>query len=202
MKKILLTALVLIATALVSYGQSKAYKDAKKIIDTYEQSVNDAKSCDELDNATINLFVQLMGLIDVEYSESEEMTEKEDHLIEEQIDRIDKKINSKKQQFDCPTEEDEEGSQELIPTTTQEWDDLINRYENVTKNLEGLKTVDFDNMDNLNQLMKVLNEAEPVVTRIESASTDNITVKQSERLEAINDRFIKAAKRLGLDNFD
>ncbi len=202
MKKILLTALVLIATALVSYGQSKAYKDAKKIIDTYEQSVNDAKSCDELDNATINLFVQLMGLIDVEYSESEEMTEKEDHLIEEQIDRIDKKINSKKQQFDCPTEEDEEGSQELIPTTTQEWDDLINRYENVTKKLEGLKTVDFDNMDNLNQLMKVLNEAEPVVTRIESASTDNITVKQSERLEAINDRFIKAAKRLGLDNFD
>ena len=202
MKKILLTALVLIATALVSYGQSKAYKDAKKIIDTYEQSVNDAKSCDELDNATINLFVQLMGLIDVEYSESEEMTEKEDHLIEEQIDRIDKKINSKKQQFDCPTEEDEEGSQELIPTTTQEWDDLINRYENVTKKLEGLKTVDFDNMDNLNQLMEVLNEAEPVVTRIESASTDNITVKQSERLEAINDRFIKAAKRLGLDNFD
>ena len=102
MKKILLTALVLIATALVSYGQSKAYKDAKKIIDTYEQSVNDAKSCDELDNATINLFVQLMGLIDVEYSESEEMTEKEDHLIEEQIDRIDKKINSKKQQFREP----------------------------------------------------------------------------------------------------
>lgn len=205
MKKIMLTALLFIATALASYAQlsqSKAYKDAKKIIDTYEQNVNNAKSCDELDNASISFFGQLMGLIEVEYSESEEMTEKEGHLIEEQIDRIDKKINSMKQQFDCPTEEYEEETQELIPTTTQEWDDLINRYETVTKKLEGIKSVDYDNEDDLNKLMEVLNEAEPVVTRIESASADKITDKQSERLEAINDRFVKAAKRLGLDNLD
>lgn len=202
MKKILLTALVLIATSLVSYAQySKAYNDAKKITDAYEQSVNNAKSCEELDNASINFFIQLMGLVEVEYDESEDMTEKENELFEEQIDRITNKVESMKQQFDCPIEEEEE-EVELIPTTTQEWDELINSYENVTKKLESFKSVDYDNDDDLNKLMEVLTEAEPIVTRIDNADTENITKKQSERLDAINDRFVKAAKRLGFAEED
>ena len=201
MKKILLTALVLIATSLVSYAQySKAYNDAKKITDAYEQSVNNAKSCEELDDASINFFIQLLGLVEVEYDESEEMTEKENELLEEQIDRITNKVESMKQQFDCPIEEEEEV--ELIPTTTQEWDELINSYENVTKKLESFKSVDYDNDDDLNKLMEVLTEAEPIVTRIDNADTENITKKQSERLDAINDRFVKAAYRLGFAEED
>ncbi len=201
MKKIMLTALVLIATSLVSYAQySKAYNDAKKITDAYEQSVNNAKSCEELDNASINFFIQLMGLVEVEYDESEEMTEKENELLEEQIDRITNKVESMKQQFDCPIEEEEEV--ELIPTTTQEWDELINSYENVTKKLECFNSVDYDNDDDLNKLMEVLTEAEPIVTRIDNADTENITKKQSERLDAINDRFVKAAIRLGFADED
>lgn len=202
MKKILLTALVLIATSLVSYAQySKAYNDAKKITDAYEQSVNNAKSCEELDDASINFFIQLLGLVEVEYDESEEMTEKENELLEEQIDRITNKVESMKQQFDCPIEEEEE-EVELIPTTTQEWDELINSYENVTKKLESFKSVDYDNDDDLNKLMEVLTEAEPIVTRIDNADTENITKKQSERLDAINDRFVKAAYRLGFAEED
>lgn len=202
MKKILLTALVLIATSLVSYAQySKAYNDAKKITDAYEQSVNNAKSCEELDNASINFFIQLMGLVEVEYDESEEMTEKENELLEEQIDRITNKVESMKQQFDCPIEEEEE-EVELIPTTTQEWDELINSYDIVTKKLESFKSVDYDNDDELNKLLEVLTEAEPIVTRIDNADTENITKKQSERLDAINDRFVKAAKRLGFAEED
>jgi hypothetical protein len=202
MKKILLTALVLIATSLVSYAQySKAYNDAKKITDAYEQSVNNAKSCEELDNASINFFIQLLGLVEVEYDESEEMTEKENELLEEQIDRITNKVESMKQQFDCPIEEEEE-EVELIPTTTQEWDELINSYDIVTKKLESFKSVDYDNDDELNKLLEVLTEAEPIVTRIDNADTENITKKQSERLDAINDRFVKAAKRLGFAEED
>lgn len=201
MKKIMLTALVLIATSLVSYAQySKAYNDAKKITDAYEQSVNNAKSCEELDNASINFFIQLMGLVEVEYDESEEMTEKENELLEEQIDRITNKVESMKQQFDCPIEEEEEV--ELIPTTTQEWDELINSYENVTKKLECFNSVDYDNDDDLNKLMEVLTEAEPIVTRIDNAETENMTEKQSKRLDAINDRFLNAAKRLGFADED
>ena len=197
----MLTALVLIATSLVSYAQySKAYNDAKKITDAYEQSVNNAKSCEELDNASINFFIQLMGLVEVEYDESEEMTEKENELLEEQIDRITNKVESMKQQFDCPIEEEEEV--ELIPTTTQEWDELINSYENVTKKLESFKSVDYDNDDDLNKLMEVLTEAEPIVTRIDNAETENMTEKQSKRLDAINDRFLNAAKRLGFADED
>lgn len=202
MKKILLTALVLIATSLVSYAQySKAYNDAKKITDAYEQNVNNAKSCEELDNASINFFIQLMGLVEVEYTESEEMTEKENELLEEQIDRITNKVESMKQQFDCPIEEEEE-EVELIPTTTQEWDELINSYDIVTKKLEGFKSVDYDNDDDLNKLLELLTEAEPIVTRIDNADTENITKKQSERLDAINDRFVKAAYRLGFAEED
>ena len=201
MKKIMLTALVLIATSLVSYAQySKAYNDAKKITDAYEQSVNNAKSCEELDDASINFFIQLMGLVEVEYDESEEMTEKENELLEEQIDRITNKVESMKQQFDCPIEEEEEV--ELIPTTTQEWDELINSYENVTKKLECFNSVDYDNDDDLNKLMEVLTEAEPIVTRIDNAETENMTEKQSKRLDAINDRFLNAAKRLGFADED
>ena len=201
MKKIMLTALVLIATSLVSYAQySKAYNDAKKITDAYEQSVNNAKSCEELDDASINFFIQLMGLVEVEYTESEEMTEKENELLEEQIDRITNKVESMKQQFDCPIEEEEEV--ELIPTTTQEWDELINSYENVTKKLESFNSVDYDNDDDLNKLMEVLTEAEPIVTRIDNAETENMTEKQSKRLDAINDRFLNAAKRLGFADED
>lgn len=197
----MLTALVLIATSLVSYAQySKAYNDAKKITDAYEQSVNNAKSCEELDNASINFFIQLMGLVEVEYDESEEMTEKENELLEEQIDRITNKVESMKQQFDCPIEEEEEV--ELIPTTTQEWDELINSYENVTKKLECFNSVDYDNDDDLNKLMEVLTEAEPIVTRIDNAETENMTEKQSKRLDAINDRFLNAAKRLGFADED
>ena len=197
----MLTALVLIATSLVSYAQySKAYNDAKKITDAYEQSVNNAKSCEELDNASINFFIQLLGLVEMEYTESEEMTEKENELLEEQIDRITNKVESMKQQFDCPIEEEEEV--ELIPTTTQEWDELINSYENVTKKLESFKSVDYDNDDDLNKLMEVLTEAEPIVTRIDNAETENMTEKQSKRLDAINDRFLNAAKRLGFADED
>lgn len=202
MKKILLIALVLIATSLVSYAQySKAYNDAKKITDAYEQSVNNAKSCEELDDASINFFIQLLGLVEVEYDESEEMTEKENELLEEQIDRITNKVESMKQQFDCPIEEEEE-EVELIPTTTQEWDELINSYDIVTKKLESFKSVDYDNDDELNKLLEVLTEAEPIVTRIDNADTENITKKQSERLDAINDRFVKAAYRLGFAEED
>lgn len=202
MKKIILTALVLIAASLVSYAQySKAYNDLKKIADTYEQNVNNAKSCEELDNASISFFIQVMGLVEVEYDESEDMTEKEDELFEEQIDRITNKVDSMKQQFDCPIEEEEE-EVELIPTSTQEWDELINSYEAVTKKFEAVKSVDYENDDDLNKLMELLTEAEPIVTRIDNADTENITKKQSERLDAINDRFVKAAKRLGFADED
>lgn len=193
---------MLIAMSLVSYAQySKAYKDLKNITDAYEQSVNNAKSCEELDNASINFFIQVMGLVEVEYKESEEMTEKENELFEEQIDRITNKVESMKQQFDCPIEEEEE-EVELIPTSTQEWDELINSYDIVTKKLESFKSVDYDNDDELNKLLEVLTEAEPIVTRIDNADTENITKKQSERLDAINDRFVKAAKRLGFAEED
>ena len=201
----MLTAIVLVATVMFSFGQSKAYLDAKKIIDAYEQNINKASSCEELENASLDFFIQLLGLIDVEYSASEEMTEKEEELINDQTDRISNKIESLQKQWGCQTEENEEEAEEtkeLIPTSAKEWDELINSFDAVTKKLEGFKVIDFDNETELNKLLEVLTEAEPIVTRIDNADTSNLTDKQSKRLEAINDRFLNAAKTIGLIDED
>ena len=201
MKKIMLTAVALIATVMFTFGQSKEYLDAKKIIDAYEQDVNKATSCEELENASLNFFIQLLGLIDVEYTANEEMTEKEEKLINNQTDRIGAKLESLQKQWNCQTEEDDNNVEEvkvLTPTSTKEWDELLNSYDAVTKKLEKLKTIDLGNETDLNKLLEVLTEAEPIVTRIDNADTSNLTDNQSKRLDAIHDRFYDAAKAIGL----
>lgn len=205
MKKIMLTAVALIAMVTFTFGQSKEYLDAKKIIDAYEQNVNKATSCEELENASLDFFIQLLGLIDVEYTESEEMTEKEEKLINEQTDRISAKLESLQKQWNCQTEEDEEDAEEekeLIPTSTKEWDEILDSYDAVTKKVEKLKNIDLEDEADLSKLLEVLTEAEPIVTRIDSADTSNMTEKQSKRLDAINDRFYNAAKAIGLIDED
>ena len=94
MKKIMLTAIALIATVMFTFGQSKEYLDTKKIFDEYEQNVNKASSCEELEDATLDIFIQLLDLIDVEYTANEKMTEKEDQLLNDQTERINNKIES------------------------------------------------------------------------------------------------------------
>ena len=86
----------------------------------------------------------------------------------------------------------------MIPTSTKEWDELLNSYDAVTKKVEGFKFIDFENETDLNKLLEVLTEVEPIVTRIDNADTSTLTDKQSERLDAINDRFMHAAKAIGL----
>lgn len=201
MKKIMLTAIALIATVMFTFGQSKEYLDTKKIFDEYEQNVNKASSCEELEDATLDIFIQLLDLIDVEYTANEKMTEKEDQLLNDQAERINNKIESLQKQWGCQTEEDNEEVdevKELIPTSTKEWDELLNSYDAVTKKVEGFKFIDFENETDLNKLLEVLTEVEPIVTRIDNADTSTLTDKQSERLDAINDRFMHAAKAIGL----
>lgn len=205
MKKIMLTAVALIAMVTFTFGQSKEYLDAKKIIDAYEQNVNKATSCEELENASLDFFIQLLGLMDMEYTASEEITEKENNMIVDQTNRIEAKYESLQKQWNCQTEEDDnnvEEVKELTPTSTKEWDELLNSYDAVTKKLEKLKTFDLENETDLNKLLEVLTEAEPIVARIENADTSNLTDNQFKRLDAINDRFYDAAKAIGLIDED
>lgn len=84
---------------------TKQYQDIKKILDEYEQSVKKATTCEELDNATITMFVKLMGTLENTYDQ--EMTPEEGEEIEKQMNRIDIDIKQKQQQMGCEPEGEE-----------------------------------------------------------------------------------------------
>ena len=86
---------------------TKQYQDMKKILDEYEQSVKKATTCEELDNATITMFVKLMGTLENTYDQ--EMTPEEGEEIEKQMNRIDIDIKQKQQQMGCEPESEEGG---------------------------------------------------------------------------------------------
>lgn len=229
MKKIMFTAIAIVAMAMASFaantnatlftndggnataiektgGPSKEYLDIKKIMDEYEENVNKATTCEELDDAQIMFFLKLLGLVDDEYSESDSMTEKEEQQINAQMERIDKKVSSLQEQWQCPTEEEggdeEEPAENLIPTSTEEWDKLLDSYDALANKMNGMKSLDFSDEGNMSKLMEFLVEAEPIITRIDQADTEHMTEKQSARLEAISQRFLDAAKAMGLISDD
>ena len=86
---------------------TKQYQDMKKILDEYEQSVKKATTCEELDNATITMFVKLMGTLENTYDQ--EMTPEEGEEIEKQMNRIDIDTKQKQQQWGCEPESEEGG---------------------------------------------------------------------------------------------
>ena len=196
MKKLLFTAFAVIALALTSFAgpHTKEYQDVKKVLNEYEQNVDKATTCEELESVSIEFYLTLMSLVDVEYDEDQTVTEEEEQELDEQLESIGQKVVALQQQWGCNTEEEEE----LIPTTKKEWDEILNQYDAVTIRLTGLKGLDLEDEDNLDLLLEVMDEANTVISRIDHADTANMTEKQNKRLEEIGGRFVEAAKAIGL----
>ena len=199
MKKLLFTAFAVIALALTSFAgpHTKEYQDVKNVLNEYEQNVNKATTCEDLETASIEFYLTLMSLIDVEYDEDQTVTEEEERELNEQMENIGQRVVALQQQWGCHTEEDEE-EEDLIPTTKKEWDEILNQYDAVTIRLTGLKGLDLEDEDNLDLLLEVMDEANSVISRIDNADTANMTEKQNKRLEEIGNRFVEAAKAIGL----
>lgn len=199
MKKLLFTAFAVIALALNSIAgpHTKEYQDVKNVLNQYEQNVNNATTCEDLETASIEFYLTLMSLIDVEYDEDQTVTEEEERELNEHMESITNRLTSLQEQWGCNTEEDEE-EEELIPTTKKEWDEILNQYDAVTIRLTGLKGLDLEDEDNLDLLLEVMDEANSVISRIDNADTANMTEKQNKRLEEIGNRFVEAAKAIGL----
>lgn len=221
MKKLTLVTIAILGIALASFGSNnstahtstdnnssviekvkphtKQYQDMKKIFDEYEEAVNKATSCDDLDNASIAFFVKILSLIEVEYKESELLTEQEEQELNEMTDRIERKIESLKMKWNCPVEEEEEETEEeLIPTSSQEWEGIINEFEVFVNKLEKMKNLDFEDESNLDQLLELLSESGPLLQRIEKSDPETLTDKQSNRFEKLSVRFENTAKAIGL----
>lgn len=199
MKKLLFTAFAVIALALTSFAgpHTKEYQDVKKVLNEYEQNVDKATTCEELESVSIEFYLTLMSLVDVEYDEDQTVTEEEERELNEHMESITNRLTSLQEQWGCNTEEDEE-EEELIPTTKKEWDEILNQYDAVTIRLTGLKSLDLEDEDNLDLLLEVMDEANTVISRIDHADTANMTEKQNKRMEEIGGRFVEAAKAIGL----
>ena len=64
--------------------------------------------------------------------------------------------------------------------------------------MEKMKGLDFDDDKNLDKLLEVVLPLEQLSERIDHSSVDNLTIKQTDRLEAINNRLVNIATALGL----
>ena len=228
MKKLTLITIAILGIALASFGSNsstaltstdnnssvtekvnphtKQYQDMKKIIDEYEEAVNKATSCDDLDNAAIKLLVSMLALVEVvnmlalvevDYKENELITEQEEKELNAIIDRTDTKIDSLKTQWNCPVEE-EEPEEELIPTSSQEWEGIINEFEVFVNKLEKMKNLDFEDESNLDQLLELISESAPLLQRIQQSDPETLTEQQSNRFEKLSVRFENTAKAIGL----
>ena len=222
MKKLTLFALIILGIAFASYGNNimatqqntfdngsivekakphtKQYQDIKKFVDKYENAVNKASSCDELDDASIEFYVNLLSLIEIDYDDDELLTEEEDQELSDRVDRINNKVELLQTKWACPTEEDdiEEEDLELIETSTEEWEEIINEFDAIVTQMEKMRGLDFDDDKNLDKLMEVVLPLEQLSERMDHSSVDNLTIKQTDRLEAINNRLVNIATALGL----
>ncbi len=204
MKKILLTALAILTMSMVSFAgnggpHTKEYREMKAMLDNYLEAIKKAQSCDDLDISQLDFIMAVLSFVDNEYEEDETMTEAEDKEIKEYMDQIDDRLAQLKAKWNCPTDGDEEEPElNLIPTSTKEWDELLDSYDAVTRKLSGMKTWDFSDETRMNMLLEVLNEAAPIVSRIDNADTEHLTDKQSKRLDDISEQFLQAARAIGL----
>ena len=224
MKKLTLIAFTILGMTLASYASNgfipqqnadndgvaveqakphtKQYQDMKKLVDEYEQAVKKATNCEELDNADMAFIFSIFGLVEQEYAENEQLTDEEDKELSDQMDRISKKKEQLKEEWNCPIDEEEAEDTVEIETSTEEWEEIINEFDAIVTQLEKMKGLDFDDEANLDKLLEVVTPLEDLSNRIDRSSVDNLTTQQTSRLEEINDRLVKIATDLGLMDED
>ena len=109
MKKTMLLALagmtLLLFTQCSSLRVSKQYKDINNLLKECEKNVTKASDCEELKDATLYLALGILVLDD--YSEKDQMTNKEEEKIMKYADEVQKKYNTKAMVFGCEDEDDE-----------------------------------------------------------------------------------------------
>ena len=224
MKKLTLIVLTILGIAFASYGSNimatqqntfgngsvvekakphtKQYQDIKKFVDTFENAVNKASSCDDLDNARIEFYVNLLSLIEIDYDDNDLLTEEEDQEISDRVDRINNKVESLQKKWACPIEEndvdEDEVDLDLIETSTEDWEEIINEFDAIVTQLEKMRGLDFDDDKNVDKLLETVLPLEQLSDRMDHSSVDNLTAKQTDRLEAITDRLVNIATALGL----
>ncbi len=228
MKKLTLLVITILGFALASYANNgfamqqnaskdgimsvekakphtKQYQDMKKLIDQYEQDVNKASTCEELDDASLELVLGIFSLVDVEYDEDEQLTEQEEKEINEQFEKATQKASQLKEQWGCEDDEEEEEEEEeevMIELSTEEWESILNDFESIVSQMEKMQSLDFTLDENIDALLEVVMPLQQISESMNHSGTENLTEKQKNRLESINNRLITVATAIGLMDED
>ena len=80
-------------------GHSKAFRESKKILDNIKTQINKASDCDAVDMAAFGI----LGLFGVEGID--EMSEAEQEELSKLSEEIDKVMEAKKAELNCPEDE-------------------------------------------------------------------------------------------------
>lgn len=222
MKKLILTAMAVVAMAfsfanignaspisnndgsLVLTENAKPHTEeyiaTKKIIDKYEQDIKKATTCEDLDKAEEELFASFLALIfddENQFEESEQLTEEESDELDTKLNQINEIKEKKAEQFGCEPNTEEDA--ELVPTTKEEWDDIIAEYEVLLSEMEQLKKQKLSEEENMIEFLKIIEKHMEMIEKMDKADESNLTENQSLRLTEINNRVGVLAVEMGLD---
>ena len=71
-------------------------------------------------------------------------------------------------------------------------------FDGIVTQMEKMQNLDFDKDENVDKLVEVVMPLQQISERMDRSSVDNITDKQTRRLEEINNRLVTVATALGL----
>lgn len=185
---------------------TKEYIATKKIIDKYEQDIKKATTCEDLDKAEEDLFSAFLVLIfddENQFEESEQLTEEESDELDAKLNQVNEMKEKKAEQFGCEPKTEEEAVDaddvELVPTTTEEWGEMIAEYEVLLSEMEQLKKQNLSNEENWTKFLEIIKKHTGMLNKMEKADETNLTEKQSLRLTEINNRMEVLTTELGID---
>ena len=107
---------------------SKEFQDNKALSEKFEKAINDAQTCDELQDAVLEVLIS--GMAVEEYAEEDKMTEAEQAEMEKLGEKLEKLMEEKVAKLGCDDEEEvEEETEQTVEDIEQTVEDIQEAVE-------------------------------------------------------------------------
>jgi len=107
---------------------SKEFQDNKALSEKFEKAINDAQTCDELQDAVLEVLIS--GMAVEEYAEEDKMTEAEQAEMEKLGEKLEKLMEAKVARLGCEDEEEvEEETEQTVEDIEQTVEDIQEAVE-------------------------------------------------------------------------
>jgi len=110
---------------------SKEFQDNKALSEKFEKAINDAQTCDELQDAVLEVLIS--GMAVEEYAEEDKMTEAEQAEMEKLGEKLEKLMEEKVAKLGC---DDEEEVEEEIEQTVEDIEQTVEDIEEAVEETE------------------------------------------------------------------